>query len=67
MRTHGFYIEAPKGSSTKKVATRKIHRFSLAWLKQGCADRFMLFIIILLALYGSLMIFSASTAYAEIR
>ena len=27
----------------------------------------MLFIIILLALYGSLMIFSASTAYAEIR
>ena len=67
MRTHGFYIEAPKEIGRKTVAKRKAHRFSLAWLKGGSTDRFMLLTVILLTLYGSLMIFSASMAYAEIR
>ena len=47
---------------TKSASAKKRHQYP-----KGAYDRLLLFIILSLTVYGSLMIFSASTAYASIR
>lgn len=63
MTKHGFYIHTPKGEAKQE---RKGRLAPLLKRETG-VDRIMLLTVIALGIYGSFMICSASTAYADIR
>ena len=68
MTQHGFRIETPKQKkATASPKKAKKHLKYSRLFNSSPVDRVMLLCVIALALFGSFMIFSASTAYAEIR
>lgn len=67
MTKHGFSIEAPTKELPKTKSKRKKELGKLLRREREPVDRVMLFTVIALGVFGSFMIFSASTAYAEIR
>ena len=66
---HGFVIERTQSekSAAKSAPKRKKARASTLISSFGEVDRVMLLTVLSLSVFGSFMIFSASTAYAEIR
>jgi len=67
MTNHGFYINTPEKEKTEKTNPRTKRKRALSLKKNKVADRIMLLTVIALGIFGSFMIFSASTAYADIR
>ena len=67
MTRHGFYVETPKANEKKTPLSKKKRRSGLFLSPRYPVDRVMLLTVIALGIFGSFMIFSASTAYAEIR